>query len=259
MEARNDSIEHVDQFDFWVGPTQLNAQILLPREPKAVVTVAYSGELLGTESYVYGLARRFRVAGLGTVLVDCMPDTYRGDDYRSPLRQYLPGVLCSRMTGALARISSHEALDAYPLGSLGLGACAGAAIGAAGRYDLADAVVSVGGRPEDALELADQVSAPTLVLRDCAKLLEDLPREKPLNAMFTGNHESIQYESAEPPFIDAQPFSQVTSLAKNWFIDELAPSPPPTPNLTSTYETQKYGLPPTASLLPEWHPRRAAR
>ena len=260
MQSNNNLFDGVYKFDFYVGHAQLRVKAFLPPEADAVVALAYAGASEGAASYVCELAGELGHEGLGTIFIDCMPDGWRMDDFRSGLRRYLPGLLHSRLSGALGRISGHEALGSLPLGCLGLGVCAAPAIAATGPSDgFADAVVSIGGRPADAVEMADEISAPTLIVRDHAWLLEDISKERPLKGMFADATARVRVESAEPPFPDHRPAAQPIALAKNWFVDRLVPTPPPTPDLHVPETSERFGLPPMPSVAPDSTPRRAAR
>lgn len=258
MDVKNDTIETVDQFDFWVGSARLDAQVFLPKEVRAAVMIAYSGVEARTEAYVYDLARELRRAGFGTVLVDGLPDTHRGVDATSHLRPFLSGVLRNRLIGAMSRLSTHEELSSLSLGCLGLGICAGPAIGAAdSQNSFADAVVTFGGRPAEALEWTDEIATPTLMLRESAGTDGGFPDERSARNFFDTGHATVQLQSVQPPFATERAHTRLVNLTTNWFVDQLLPRPLPTPDLDRSIASPSFGLPPSSTLRPHYEARRA--
>lgn len=260
MDAQNETLHQADQFEFWIDFAQLEAQILLPEAFDATVVIAYAGIPDDYESHVFALAHELRGAGLATVLLDCIPDSHRMEDRHSGLRRYVPGLLRSRIVGALGRVSSRETLDSLPIGTLGLGACSAPALASAGpRAPTSDAVVAVGGRPGRATELADRLPADTLLLRSWSRLLEDESSEQRLKSMVTQTFAQVELESLHPPFPEEDQFARLSSLAKNWFRDHLVPSSPSAPDLETPVLSPDFPLPPSPAVDPERAPRQTFR
>ena len=103
-----------------------------------------------------------RAAGVGTLLMDLLtPQEYR--DYSN---RFDIGLLTRRLLDAARWVAAQKATQHLPLGFFGASTGAAAALEAAAVLgDRARAVVSRGGRPDLASELAlQQVRAPTLLL-----------------------------------------------------------------------------------------------
>ena len=110
-------------------------------------------------NYVAGV---LRAAGVGTLLMDLLTP----DEDRDYSRRFDIGLLTRRLLDASRWVAEQEATRELPLGFFGASTGAAAALEAAAALgDGARAVVSRGGRPDLASELALQkVSAPTLLL-----------------------------------------------------------------------------------------------
>ncbi len=110
-------------------------------------------------NYVAGV---LRAAGVGTLLMDLLTP----DEDRDYSRRFDIGLLTQRLLDAARWVGEQAATRDLPLGFFGASTGAAAALEAAAALgDGARAVVSRGGRPDLASELALQkVSAPTLLL-----------------------------------------------------------------------------------------------
>ncbi|WP_324780807.1 dienelactone hydrolase family protein [Thiobacillus sedimenti] len=110
-------------------------------------------------NYVAGV---LRAAGVGTLLMDLLTP----EEDRDYSRRFDIGLLTQRLLDAARWVEAQEATRALPLGFFGASTGAAAALEAAAALgDTARAVVSRGGRPDLASELALQkVGAPTLLL-----------------------------------------------------------------------------------------------
>ena len=108
------------------------------------------------------VAGELRAAGVGTLLMDLLTP----DEDRDYSRRFDIGLLTQRLLEAAHWIGSQEATKHLPLGFFGASTGAAAALEAAAALgDRTRAVVSRGGRPDLASELALQkVTAPTLLL-----------------------------------------------------------------------------------------------
>jgi len=108
------------------------------------------------------VAGELRAAGVGTLLMDLLTP----EEDRDYSRRFDIGLLTQRLLEAARWVGSQEATKHLSLGFFGASTGAAAALEAAAALgDQARAVVSRGGRPDLASELALQkVSAPTLLL-----------------------------------------------------------------------------------------------
>ena len=110
-------------------------------------------------NYVAGV---LRAAGVGTLLMDLLTP----EEDRDYSRRFDIGLLTQRLLEAARWVGTQEATRDLPLGFFGASTGAAAALEAAAALgDRTRAVVSRGGRPDLASELALQkVTAPTLLL-----------------------------------------------------------------------------------------------
>ena len=108
------------------------------------------------------VAGELRAAGVGTLLMDLLTP----EEDRDYSRRFDIGLLTQRLLEAAHWVGSQEATKNLPLGFFGASTGAAAALEAAAALgDRTRAVVSRGGRPDLASELALQkVTAPTLLL-----------------------------------------------------------------------------------------------
>ena len=108
------------------------------------------------------VASELRAAGVGTLLMDLLTP----EEDRDYSRRFDIGLLTQRLLEAVRWVGTQEATRDLSLGFFGASTGAAAAIEAASALgDQARAVVSRGGRPDLASELALQkVTAPTLLL-----------------------------------------------------------------------------------------------
>ena len=108
------------------------------------------------------VAGELRAAGVGTLLMDLLTP----DEDRDYSRRFDIGLLTQRLLEAARWVGTQEATKDLPLGFFGASTGAAAALEAAAALgSRTRAVVSRGGRPDLASELALQkVTAPTLLL-----------------------------------------------------------------------------------------------
>ena len=108
------------------------------------------------------VASELRAAGVGTLLMDLLTP----EEDRDYSRRFDIGLLTQRLLEAVRWVGTQEATRDLSLGFFGASTGAAAALEAASALgDQARAVVSRGGRPDLASELALQkVTAPTLLL-----------------------------------------------------------------------------------------------
>ncbi|MDT3708320.1 MAG: alpha/beta hydrolase [Thiobacillus sp.] len=170
-------------------------------------------------NYVAGV---LRAAGVGTLLMDLLTP----EEDRDYSRRFDIGLLTQRLLDAARWVGAQESTRDLPLGFFGASTGAAAALEAAAALgESARAVVSRGGRPDLASELALQkVSAPTLLLVggyddgviDLNQLAYDQLRcEKEMKIIPGATH----------LFEEPGTLEEVARLAAGWFIRHLAAQP----------------------------------
>ncbi|ODU41140.1 MAG: hydrolase [Thiobacillus sp. SCN 63-374] len=170
-------------------------------------------------NYVAGVLRQ---ASVGTLLMDLLTP----EEDRDYSRRFDIGLLTRRLLDAARRVGAQESTRKLPLGFFGASTGAAAALEAAAALgEAARAVVSRGGRPDLAGELALQkVSAPTLLLVgghddgviDLNQLAYDQLRCRKEMVIVPGATHLFE----EPGTLEA-----VASRAADWFVRHL-PAPP---------------------------------
>jgi pimeloyl-ACP methyl ester carboxylesterase len=144
-----------------IGATGLQADISVPERASGVIIFAHgsgSGRLSPRNRLV---AEQLNGAGFATILFDLLTEPEaedRNNVFNIPL-------LASRMSEAVTFARNQKGLSRLPIGLFGASTGAAAALMAAAEHgnDIG-AVVSRGGRPDLALEVLDQVTAPTLLI-----------------------------------------------------------------------------------------------
>jgi putative phosphoribosyl transferase len=159
-------------------------------------------------------------AGLGTLLLDLLTE----EEATSELERQLVfdiGFLADRLAGACRWLRTQPGCERLPLGLFGASTGAAAALTAARDPMLrVDAVVSRGGRPDLAEELA-RVHVPTLLVvggrdTEVLRLNRLAQRELPDASL-------VVVPGATHLFEEPGTLERVALLARDWFLGHLAP------------------------------------
>jgi putative phosphoribosyl transferase len=158
-----------------------------------------------------------QAAGLGTLLVDMLTP----DEVRRGAEPAL-SALAQRVIGVGAWLAARPEAAALPLGYFGSSSGAAVALVAAAQApDAVRAVVSRGGRPDQAAPWLADVRAPTLLIvggRDLAVL--DLNRDA--ERVLTCPHLLEVVRGAGHLFEEEGTLQQAAALARSWFLQHLA-------------------------------------
>ena len=143
----------------------IEADWTMPIDPTGVVIFAQGSGSSRFSRRNRSVARRLYDQGLGSLLVDLLtPDEEREDMLTAALR-FDVSLLSDRLVGAATWLKAEAETASLPIGYLGTGVGAAAALHAAARRpDLVDAIVSRGGRPDLAGVALHKVTAPTLLI-----------------------------------------------------------------------------------------------
>ncbi len=170
------------------------------------------------------VAESLNARGLATLLLDLLSQAEDELDRRTAALRFDVALLARRVDLATAWARTQDDLKTFRLGYFGASTGAGAALLAASTRDDVDAVVSRGGRPDLAGEALRDVQTPTLLI-----VGERDPQVMDVNrraASQIGAHcEIAVVPGASHLFEESGTLEQVASLAQNWFVRYLAPTP----------------------------------
>lgn len=202
----------------------LDGTLSVPEAPSGVVLFAHgsgSSRFSPRNRYVAGV---FQHAGLATLLMDLLTrDEEEAERWTRHLRFDIE-LLARRLLGAERWLARVPELGSQPLGLMGSSTGAGAALVAAGRAPEAiRAVVSRGGRPDLAGAVLPAVRAPTLLIvggDDTQVIALNRQAMEALRA-----HKRLEIvPGATHLFEEPGTLEQAAGLARNWFLQHLAPA-----------------------------------
>ncbi|HEX3697986.1 MAG TPA: alpha/beta family hydrolase [Polyangia bacterium] len=204
----------------------LQGDLALPADALAVVLFAHgsgSGRFSPRNRYV---ASALQQAGLATVLVDLLTLEEEEQERFTRHLRFDIGLLAGRLAAVTRWLRNDAETQPLPIGYFGASTGAAAALVAAARLpDQVSAVVSRGGRPDLAGEALVSVRAPTLLIvggadREVISLnraaFQELRAEKKIEIVPGATH----------LFEEAGTLERVAALAREWFVDHLAPPRP---------------------------------
>lgn len=173
--------------------------------------------------YVAGVLER---AGFATLLMDLLtPSEERRDRVTAELRFDI-GLLADRLAIATAAAARWPETAGLPIAYFGASTGAAAALLAAARTpnDVA-AVVSRGGRPDLAAAVLPQVAAPTLLIVGGADVTV-LEWNRRALALLRAPKQLAIVPGATHLFEEPGALEEAARLARDWFLDKIASSPP---------------------------------
>ena len=207
-----------------IGDATVGATLGLPERATGMVVFAHGSGSSRFSSRNRFVARVLRNAGLGTLLVDLLTEEEEHvDDITRHLRFDIP-MLADRLLAAIDWLSVHPTASHLPVGLFGASTGGGAAlVAAADRPTRIGAVVSRGGRPDLAGDSLPRVEAPTLLI---VGGLDDVVISLNERAMRSMRAE-VKLEivpGATHLFEERGALDQVAELARDWFVEHLAPA-----------------------------------
>jgi len=206
-----------------VGSVSLDGDLTLPENALGAVVFAHgSGSSRQSPRNRY-VARSLNEARLATLLLDLLtPDEEAIDERTAQLRFDIP-LLAERLVHAIDWLSGQAETASLPIGCFGASTGAAAAlIAAAERPERVGAVVSRGGRPDLADEALVRVEAPTLLIVGSL----DTPVIELNQQAMRRMHAKVTLEivpGATHLFPEPGALEQVARLARDWFVEQLAP------------------------------------
>ncbi len=211
---------HVDAVRIEAGATVLDGELALPSHPSGVVVLARATEPDGDGAD--RIAHWFAEVGLGTLQVDLLSPDERADGGTEPAPGD-PAAMTARWLGVVDWLTQDDRTTDRPVGLFGVGPAASAALAAAGqRAERVSAVVTAGGRPQEAGDMLRHVAAPTLLIAaedEPAKDGEEPGSVQALSGLTTLSRRETVPVSVEE---DATALEEAASIARDWFAPYLA-------------------------------------
>ncbi|HKE16861.1 MAG TPA: dienelactone hydrolase family protein [Kofleriaceae bacterium] len=202
----------------------LAGSLAVPEGAAGVVAFAHgsAGNRLGARNRQ--VAAALRGAGLATLLFDLMTAKEEELDRSTAHLRFNIDLLSHRLVGAVHWLLVHPRTRGLPVGVLGAGTGAAAAITAAAREpDRVSAVVSRGGRPDLAgIDLA-RVRAPTLLIAGGADSEVLAGNRDALRALTAASECRLEIVAgAGHLFEEPGALERVAELASSWLARHLA-------------------------------------
>lgn len=144
------------------------------------------------------------------------------DEESLPEALFNVGLLAERLVRAIDWLGDSEWMNGWPVGLIGAGTGAGAAlVAAARRPGRVDAVVSRGGRPDLAVDWLDEVEAPTLLIVGGADLHVAQLNKSALHGLTGCECALAVVPGATHLFPEPGAIEEVARLARDWFVRHL--------------------------------------
>lgn len=203
------------------GRIHFDGDLVLPREPRAVVLFAHGSGSSRHSARNRHVARTLQLAGFATLLLDLLtPGEEQLDTITAHIR-FDVTLLAERLEHAVRWLGKQAETRKLRVGLFGASTGAAAALIAASHLsDDVHAVVSRGGRPDLAGDSLAGVRAPTLlIVGDLDTVVLELNREA--LAQLTGTAELKLVRDAGHLFEEDGALERVADLAEEWFEKHL--------------------------------------
>jgi dienelactone hydrolase len=207
------------------GPVTLDGTLRLPEGCHAIVLFAHgSGSGRRSPRNVH-VARILNEARLATLLIDLLTPDEEAIDIQTARLRFDIGLLAERLVGATDWLTQRPDTRGLAIGYFGASTGAAAALAAAAvRPDAVGAIVSRGGRPDLADDMAlVRVRAPTLLIvgEEDGQVVE-LNRQA--FAQLRCEKQLMIVPGASHLFEEPGALDEVARLARNWFQRHLIPA-----------------------------------
>jgi dienelactone hydrolase len=201
-----------------VDGIELDGELVLPSAATGVVLFAHgsgSSHFSPRNTYV---AKVLQQQGIGTLLFDLLT---RAED-QDYARRFDIDLLTQRLLAATAWLQANPATKSLKTGYFGASTGAAAALQAAAEmHDVVAAVVSRGGRPDLAREIAlNQVTAPTLLIVGGADY-GVIELNEQAYVMLKCKKQLSLVPGATHLFEESGTLEQAAQLAADWFLQYL--------------------------------------
>jgi putative phosphoribosyl transferase len=215
----DDNLEHTVSIP--VGHVTLEGTLGVPASARGVVLFAHGSGSSRFSPRNRFVARVFRGAGLGTLLLDLLSRNEEEVDEVTRHHRFDIPMLADRLVAAIDWLGTQRETAEHPVGLFGASTGGGAAlVAAAQRPARVGAVVSRGGRPDLASDSLPLVEAPTLLIVGQRDEIVIALNERAKDQMRAEVHLSV-VAGATHLFEEPGALEKVAVLARDWFLLHL--------------------------------------
>jgi dienelactone hydrolase len=215
----DDRLEHTISIP--IGQLTLEGTLGVPAHATGVVLFAHGSGSSRFSPRNRFVARVFRDAGLGTLLLDLLSRSEEAVDEVTRHHRFDIGMLADRLVAAIDWLYEYSDTRDLSIGLFGASTGGGAAlVAAAERPDRVAAVVSRGGRPDLAGAALPLVRAPTLLIVGGHDDVVITLNERARDAMRAAVRLEI-VPGATHLFEEPGTLERVAELAREWFLAHL--------------------------------------
>lgn len=204
-----------------VAQEELRGILSIPKNAKGIVLFAHgsgSGRLSPRNQFV---AKKLQEKGLATLLMDLLTAEEEEIDERTRQFRFDIDLLAERLAGCADWLTTQDETKALTIGYFGASTGAAAALMAAAEQgDKIKAVVSRGGRPDLAIDLLQDVTAPTLLIVGGEDLAVIEMNKRALEVLAVKKRLEI-VPGATHLFEEPGTLEVVADLAATWFVENL--------------------------------------
>jgi putative phosphoribosyl transferase len=207
------------------GDVHLEGNLSVPAQAQALGLFAHgSGSSRHSPRNRY-VAHVLREAGLATLLIDLLTAEEEAVDVHTAHLRFNIDLLAERLVGATDWLAQNPKTRSFAIGYFGASTGAAAAlVAAAQRPEIAQAVVSRGGRPDLAGPALPHVRAPTLLIVGG----NDLPviglNQQAMAQLGAKENQLVIIPGATHLFEEPGALEEVARLAAEWFTHHLSRS-----------------------------------
>lgn len=203
------------------GAVTLEGTMGVPARAQGIILFAHGSGSSRFSPRNRFVARVFRDAGLGTLLLDLLSRSEEDVDEVTRHYRFDIAMLADRLVAAIDWLQRDAETSELPVGLFGASTGGGAAlVAAAKKPDRVNAVVSRGGRPDLAGDALPRVEAPTLLIVGGRDDVVISLNEQARGAMTAEVRLEI-VPGATHLFEERGALEQVASLARDWFLSHL--------------------------------------
>ena len=200
-----------------IGLVTLRGHLHAPDPARAVVVFAHGSGSSRHSPRNRFVADELYAAGLGTLLLDLLTT----DEERHRTNVFDITLLGRRLGAVTSWLAERPDTGDARIGYFGASTGAAAALWAAAQPDArVDAVVSRGGRPDLAMDVLDQVRAPTLLIVGSQDPVV-LDYNRAAQQRLVAPHELVVVDGASHLFEEPGTLAQAAQVASSWFRRHL--------------------------------------
>ncbi len=216
-------MENSEDIVLQAGEDRLNGTLTVPEGAAAMVMFVHGSGSSRFSARNKVVAAEINKAGLATLLFDLLTSQEDiTDQLTSEFRFNVP-LLSGRLIDSIHWLQQFDSSKHLPIGLFGTNTGAAAALIAAAELpDKIGALVSLGGRTDQATAALPDVRAPTLLIVGGYDD-EALQINREATGLLTAEHRLEVVPAATHSFREAGRLEQATQLALDWFLKYLVP------------------------------------